>query len=279
MKLYGVVNMDIVGSRKIKDRQQFQTKLNQTISRMNEKYHNILLCPAAITLGDEWQLITGRPSESYNLVHEFQQFLWEDHLDLYAGIGIGELSTPVFDDLRKMDGPCFHNAREAINIAKNVNKLKNNYNINKLNRVFFLTGQIPYDRLDFNILNFFYMSKSRYNDSAKQTMQEIAATIEKNIKRNAGDILIRKILLEKAINLIIENNEILKAKMTKKQKEIYISYFRLGSYRKIIRSGTGSCKETTGGISQKLNNASYFTIQRNHSMVSELIEYTCSTGA
>ena len=30
MKLYGVVNMDIVGSRKIKDRQQFQIKLNQS---------------------------------------------------------------------------------------------------------------------------------------------------------------------------------------------------------------------------------------------------------
>ena len=76
MKLYSVVNMDIVASRYIKDRNRFQLDLSSYIERINEIYAGILSAPVAITLGDEWQLITSKPSESYNLVHEFQKFLW-----------------------------------------------------------------------------------------------------------------------------------------------------------------------------------------------------------
>jgi len=299
MRLYSVINMDIVASRQVKDRQKLQEKLNNYINYINCKYADILTSPAAITLGDEWQLITHKPSESYNLVHEFQQLLWQDDIELYAGIGIGELSTPVSDDIRKMDGPCFHCARDAFNIAKNVDKLKSKYNISKLNKVFLLTSKLRHKNLDFDILDFYYTSKARYY---VQAMQEIAATADvsqeeeafqtaavttdafQEVTATAGSFtennktLLNRLLLERTINLIIENNEILKAKMTKKQKEVYISYTKLGSYRKVADLKRESARETIGGISQKLNNASYFTIQRNHEMVSALLHAYCSMG-
>lgn len=116
MGLYGVVVMDIVGSRNIRERGQLQAFLINCIGKMNQKHSLILTTPISITLGDEWQLITHYPAECYNLVHEFQQLLWEFEIDFYAGIGIGRLSTPVFEEVRFMDGPCFNLAREAVNI-------------------------------------------------------------------------------------------------------------------------------------------------------------------
>lgn len=269
MKLYGVVNMDIVGSRLVRDRQQLQSKLNGYIDHINSQYRDILACPAAVTLGDEWQLITLKPPEAYNLVHEFQQLLWGDGTELYAGIGIGGLSTPITDDIRKMDGSCFHVARKAINIAKNLDKLKNSYTINKRNRVFLMTNQIPNESLDFNVLDYYFTSKALYNEDVTR---EIAAVRESNTEYGFDDM---RILYEKVINLMIENTEVLKAKMTKKQREIYVSYTKLKSYRKIVELESGNSKKTIGGISQKLNNASYFTIQRNHNAVSALLNAYC----
>lgn len=271
MKLYSAVNMDIVGSRNVKDRSRLQNSLNGYIEQINLKYRDILIAPITITLGDEWQLITDKPSEAYNLVHEFQQLLWKDGIEIYAGIGIGSLRTPVYEDIRKMDGPCFHSARDAINIAKNMDKLKSRYSINKLNKVFMLTNPIT-DELGFNILDLYYTSKGRFVEAA---MQETAAVMETDASCSSG---LDKLLLGRTINLIIENNEILKAKMTDKQKEVYISYIKLKSYRKVAGTVAGDSKETIGGISQKLNNASFFTIQRNHNMVSTLLDIYCSMG-
>lgn len=42
MKLYSVVNMDIVGSRHVKDRQRLQINLGNYIDQMNKKYRSIL---------------------------------------------------------------------------------------------------------------------------------------------------------------------------------------------------------------------------------------------
>lgn len=276
MKLYSVVNMDIVGSRNVKDREQLQINLNNYIEQMNKKFSDILVAPITITLGDEWQLITDKPSQCYSLLHEFQQLLWKDSVELYAGIGIGELSTSVYEDIRKMDGPCFHAARDAMNIVKDLDKLKTKYSINKLNKVFLLLNRIANDDFYYNILDFYYVINSAYTESA---LEQIAATKEDNVEcSNPSDIL-NKLILERTINLIIENNEILKAKMTCKQKEVYADYSRLGSYRKIVEISGEDAKESIGGISQKLNNASFFTIRRNHQMISLLLDTYCSMGA
>lgn len=246
MKLYGVVTMDIVDSRKIKDRESIQLKLNQYIEELNEKYATILLAPITITLGDEWQLVTDHPWKCYDLIHQFQQLLWQDQIEFYAGIGIGLLSTPIDKDIRKMDGPCFHFARQAIDIAKHGNKKKMKKIYSKNNRVFFQSLD------DASIID------------QSNTLEEAAVTVCSQTE---------SIPIVEMINILIENNEILKSNLTPKQKKVYVDYIKIGSYRKMLELNRDGVQETIGGISQKINNAEYFTIQRNHNMVTYLIKY------
>ena len=89
MKLYGVVIMDIKGSRNIKNRPYIQEKLQAHMDELNYKYKKILPVPIKFTLGDEWQLITEQPYECYNFIEEFQQLLWADNIKIYAGIWSG----------------------------------------------------------------------------------------------------------------------------------------------------------------------------------------------
>ncbi len=276
MKTFCVVNMDIVGSRKVKDRNRLQVNLNSYIDQINQEFASILTVPITITLGDEWQLITDKPYESYNLVHQFQQLLWKDGLDLYAGIGIGELGTSIFNDIRNMDGPCFHNARDAINIAKGADKLKARYSINKLNKIFLLTHPIFSEDFNLSFFDFYYLPK---NIDSELSMQETAASIDNDPNEDNNKDFFNKLLMERTINLIIENNEILKGKMTDKQREVYVEYKRLGSYRKVVDIAKDAKKDSISGISQKLNSASYFTIQRNHNVVSSLLKLFCEGSA
>lgn len=244
MRIYGVINMDVVGSRKIKDREQFQNRLDNYISLVYKKYLAILPASISITLGDEWQLITDAPHECYNLVHQFQQLLWPEGAELYAGIGIGDLSTSINDDIRKMDGTSFHMAREALYVAKRKPGKKSGYSGSKHNRVFF--------------------------KSDKNAVRSYEPVSDGSLQAPGIDDI---------INTIIDNNEVHKSKMTKKQKDTYINYVKYGSYREMVRTQTEGTGGSIAAISQKLNTAEYFTIQHNHEIVGRLLKYICLPGS
>ncbi len=277
MKLYGALIMDIVGSKKFENRGALQEKLNGYIDMMNEKYAEILPSPIAITVGDEWQMITTNPSMCYDLIHEFQQLLWKDNVEFYAGIGIGDLNTNIVSNIGWMDGPCFHMAREAINIAKDGSVGKNKRIYSNNNRIFFKRVT--------------YMSNNGYETGKDEAWQEVAATSENitnldneqpfkktKVKFNEA-IQLKKIITElplsSLINTLIENTEILKAHMTPRQKEVYIEYSKLGTYSKVIEAREGNSKESKSGISQKLRSAEYFAIKHNHEIIKDLLDYCC----
>ncbi|MBS4536940.1 hypothetical protein GOQ27_00615 [Clostridium sp. D2Q-11] len=256
MTLYGVVNMDIVASRKKSKelREKIQHNLFEYIEYINKKFKGILVAPVELTLGDEWQLITLNPESSYNIIHEFQKLIWKDNFQFYAGVGIGTLSTDIYDDTRKMDGECFLNARKALEIVKN-NSYSQKYIHSKNNRVFFYSPTMN------DIENNLSIYKNEFD------IKEVAATSKRDSQFH------QNINIANLINTIIENNEILINKMTKKQQQIYLDYIELGTYRKIIEEK--NTKETIGGISQKLNNAEFFTIQQNYKMIEKLFAYYC----
>lgn len=253
MDLYGVVNMDIVASRNMKEREKFQNILLGFIDHMNKQHQDILVAPICLILGDEWQFILREPSMCYDLVHEFQRMLWQHEVQAYAGIGIGNISTQIYDDPRMMDGPCFIMARRALGIAKRTIRTEVKYS--KQSKVFLCVDQ------DFDCLE---LSSLRIN---KQAIQEVAIASEDN------DFREDKFILGPLVNLFIENNEILKSTMTPKQRAMYVRYAEHKSYRKILEFNEGM--GTIGGISQKINNAEYFTIQRNHEMVKSIIQTYC----
>lgn len=252
MKTYGVVNLDILGSRNINGRESFLGRLEHHISTIYDKYSRILPTRISITLGDEWQLVTDSPSDCYTLVHEFQQLLWLEGVELYAGIGIGTLSTAVHADIRKMDGTSFHMAREALNIAKKQQKPGNLYAGSKSNRVY-----LQSDR------------NSEYGGGYTGRLEAAAAS------EFGGHFLNEKVKgldFEDVINTIIENNEILKARMTQKQRVACVNYRRYGTYSEMIRRQSPEAAESKAAISQKLNTAEYATIQHNHLMVEQLLK-------
>jgi hypothetical protein len=262
MKVYGVVTMDIINSRKIPDRHDFQEKLYKYINTVNDKYQYVLPVPINFTLGDEWQLITDSPRDCYNIIHEFQQLLWLDKISFYAGIGIGALSTNLYNNTRMMDGRCFLLAREALDIAKGKNGQKTKHIHSKHNNIFL--------KSDLKVLTPDILLNNTLSDEKLfEFMDEIALSAD-------NDFLYNSLNLDNIINVLIENTEILKNKMTYKQKEAYINYINYKSYRKMIKEASSYQTESISSISQKLNTANYFTIQNNHVLIKSLMNYTCS---
>jgi hypothetical protein len=265
VQLYGVIIMDIVNSRNIKNRPYIQQLLMDKINYVNKKHIDLLPSPIDITLGDEWQVVTDQPHRCYELVDEFQQILWSDNVKFYAGIGIGPISTNIYPDIRKMDGICFSNARQAINIAKKKPNIKNKPIHSKNNRVFFY-----YDGcLKSNALNDCDLHNSTEN--TPPYLEEIALTLDDKHPLNCN----YQAFLGDLINTLIENNEILKDKMTEKQRDAYCSYNKLGSYRKMVELDENHSKDSIGGISQKLNAANYFTIKHNQRIIASLLHNYC----
>lgn len=75
MCIYGVVNIDMVNSRKLSNRPKVQDDLKEYIKSANLDYRDYLLAPITVTLGDEWQIVLKDPSNSYKFIELFQNFL------------------------------------------------------------------------------------------------------------------------------------------------------------------------------------------------------------
>lgn len=283
--LYGVVILDIVGSRKVKRRAELQCKLEGHIDWINKKYSAILISPISITLGDEWQIITSNPSECYNFIQEFQQLLWQDDIELYAGIGIGDISTEINEKIGKMDGPCFHQARKAINIAKGGIELRKKYILSKRNRIYFQTEEEHMNTTSYlpfaDFIDEVAVACEPRIDFIGKTgnkLQEYSFSVMSNPNRRyPGELEREHLILKDLVNVVIENNEILKSKMTRGQKKAFVDYQRYGSYRKMQEAYMNemSSAYSIGNISEKLNSSEYFTIQRNLQVVKILLERYC----
>jgi hypothetical protein len=107
---------DLIGSRQIADRYQFQLRLRRHLQKLSRQRPDVA-SPYTITLGDEFQAVY---SESERI---FRDFLWIQTrihpVRVRFSIGAGTLDTPLN---RKsaigMDGPAFHGAREGMNLLK-----------------------------------------------------------------------------------------------------------------------------------------------------------------
>lgn len=242
MGIYSVINIDIVNSRNLKNRGEVQNTIKKYLNDLNKSYKNILLAPITLTLGDEWQIVLKKPLESYNMLKIIQVFLRNIDIEIYAGIGIGDITTEISNDTREMDGSAFVFAREALNIAKDKKGIFSKYIRSKDNKVYLKGEEISLTK-NYNIHDY----------------SEVAVTL-------LGDSL--AITLNKLINSTIENNEALEKKITYKQREVINLYKEYGSYNEIIRINP---KLNKSSISQKLNDANYFLIRENVELINSLI--------
>lgn len=194
-RIYSVIDIDLVDSRKINNRKIFQEELKHYLNELSQQYAAVLVAPITITLGDEWQIVLKDVTQSYNICIDVQQHLMKLGAACYCGIGIGEISTNEAQDTREMDGQAFISARQSLDIAKCNKNAYSKVIPTKDCRIFFKGPHVPQT-----------MSQGQKEDF---------------------------IIFEDIINNIIQNNESHLKKITKVQQQVITAYEQLGSYSAI----------------------------------------------
>jgi DNA-binding CsgD family transcriptional regulator len=107
---------DVVRSRELEGRGEFQQRLRSSISRVNEEYSSSIASNFILTIGDEFQGLLRSAEKIPQILAVIRS---EIHpIEQRVGIGIGKLDTELEAVAIGMDGPCFHRARDAIERAK-----------------------------------------------------------------------------------------------------------------------------------------------------------------
>lgn len=112
---------DLVGSRKVPQRQLFQKKLNKVLQRISREASH-LASPYTLTLGDEFQAVYRNADSIFS---DVVTLMAEIHpVRARFAFGVGELTTRINpEQALGMDGPAFHQARDALTTLKQDGRL------------------------------------------------------------------------------------------------------------------------------------------------------------
>ena len=118
---YIVLIGDIENSRGITNREAFQKNFNQALKTVQETFQRLIVSPLTITLGDEFQTVLNDASGLFDLTTKIEILL--EQTTFRFGIGLGGIVTEInHENAIGMDGPAFHNARRAIEKARQEQK-------------------------------------------------------------------------------------------------------------------------------------------------------------
>lgn len=108
---------DIVGSRRLKDRQAVQARFEKVLDAVSSNYETDLASKFMITLGDEFQGLLKAGSQTMSIIDRIER---EMHpVKVRFGIGVGKITTAIhFEMPLGADGPAYYNARAMINEIK-----------------------------------------------------------------------------------------------------------------------------------------------------------------
>src|SRR5690349_19642799 len=97
-------------------RARLQADLRAALPELNRRYRRALAARFAVTLGDELQCLLATPAPVWDVAHfvraRFPEVEW------VVACGRGPISTPLAATAPEVDGPCFHEARAAMERAK-----------------------------------------------------------------------------------------------------------------------------------------------------------------
>lgn len=146
MDKYIAIIGDLINSKKIKDRKNFQSKLQKSFIKINEDFKEIIVSKFTLTIGDEFQALI-RPNKK--IMFLLDRLYADINHEFRIGIGYGEISTEINPEISiGADGEAFWNARKSINYvhANNYSGKRNIYfasnnevNDNTVNTLFLLT--------------------------------------------------------------------------------------------------------------------------------------------
>lgn len=108
---------DISASRDLdaSDRREVQERLGDLLDGVNAELAGAILADFTITVGDEFQGLLVRPGVLPEVMWRLRDRL--PGLRFWTGVGFGGLDTGLEERAIGMDGPAFHRAREALEVA------------------------------------------------------------------------------------------------------------------------------------------------------------------
>src|SRR5258708_10886405 len=119
-KLYVAVIADAIDSRGLAPpaRKRLQSALQQALPRLNQRYRKALAARFDVTLGDELQCLLADARTIWEISHYIRYQFPE--VDWIVACGRGPITTALMPGITapKVDGPCFHAARAALEAAK-----------------------------------------------------------------------------------------------------------------------------------------------------------------
>ena len=121
-KAYVALIADAVDSRSLSPaaRATLQSDLRDYLRDLNRTYRRDLVARFAITLGDELQCLLRDGRAVWEISHQIRHAFPE--VDWIAACGLGPITTKLSVDAQppadEVDGPCFHEARAALEVAK-----------------------------------------------------------------------------------------------------------------------------------------------------------------
>ena len=117
-KTYVALIADAIASRELPPaaRARLQADARTAVKDLNQRYRRVLAARFAVTLGDELQCLLPSPAPLWEVAHQIRARL--PAVDWVVGCGLGPISTPLAPTAPEIDGPCFHQARAALDRAK-----------------------------------------------------------------------------------------------------------------------------------------------------------------
>ncbi len=117
-KSYVALIADAIASRELPaaTRARLQADARAAVRDLNRRYGRVLAARFAVTLGDELQCLLPTPRPVWELAHDLRARL--PAVDWVVACGRGPITTPLAPTAPEMDGPCFHEARAAMDRAK-----------------------------------------------------------------------------------------------------------------------------------------------------------------
>lgn len=113
---YLVLIGDVIGSRHLPARAQFQRKLKASLDGLNRR-RKTLVSPYTLTLGDEFQAVYREPAGLFADI--FTVLAQVAPVRARFAVAVGEIVTPINPTQSiGMDGPAFHRARERLEALK-----------------------------------------------------------------------------------------------------------------------------------------------------------------
>ncbi|MEJ2634178.1 MAG: SatD family protein [Calditrichia bacterium] len=152
-EIYTVLIGDISGSKRLSGMDRYQTQLfvKSAVVQINEQFRSYIEAPMTITKGDEFQGLIDLPAHAFEIIQTLQKMVFP--IQVRYGIGIGNIYRMGGVLPIEMDGPAFHRANRALNVAKN-----------RKSEVWLISEMEPMDQLVNTVFSLMTAIKSRWNE-------------------------------------------------------------------------------------------------------------------